>query len=57
MKVKTDREESSPYAGKKSTNFYNPDTWLLKIHLYQNAQIARYIVFLLKNIAKLQKIK
>lgn len=25
MKVKTDREESSPYAGKKSTNFYNPD--------------------------------
>jgi ribosomal protein S11 len=25
MKVKADREESSPYAGKKSTNFTNPD--------------------------------
>ena len=24
MKVKADREESSPYAGKKSTNFSNP---------------------------------
>jgi hypothetical protein len=24
MKVKADREESSPYAGKKSTNFTNP---------------------------------
>jgi hypothetical protein len=25
MKVKADREESSPYAGKKSTYFSNPD--------------------------------
>jgi small subunit ribosomal protein S14e len=27
MKVKADREESSPYAGKKSTYFYNPEYW------------------------------
>ena len=31
MKVKADREESSPYAGKKSTYFNNPDMVVFSI--------------------------